>query len=572
MRRKATLLIGLVAVVTASGVGWATGKRIRSPAEVAARTEPPPLSLITVPVERKTLASDVVTRGTVRYGTPQVVNLPTSALKPTVGVTTVAPVKGTALAEGDVAMVISGRPVLVLAGAQPAYRDIRPGAVGDDVRQLEEALVRLGYDPGPVDGVFDVGAEFAVAKWYDDEGWTAMGPTDEQLQALRTAQTDRYTLESDLLAAKEAVAGGRTALTTAAERAKAARAAADAAPAADAAAQSAATLQQATTAAEVVTRTSAVAAAVDNERVAKLARDEALAAQPPVTGSALETLEATLRAATAAVAVARADLAAAQAAAAAVVVPVPGAIATELTRVADSAESEQAQAGDAVSLARSRVDLIAQRAAALDATIKDLTDRLGVQVPANELLFFPTLPLQVDSVAVKTGDQVAGPVMTVTNFTLAVDSSLTVNDAKLVVVGAHTAITQPDLAITTDGTVTQVATTPGTKGVDPQRFYLEVTPTDAPASLVGTSVVLTITVTSTDGDVLAVPVAALSVAADGSSRVQVQDADGSTRFVTVVPGLAASGLVQVSTDSALAAGDLVVVGSDPTAAQGAASP
>ena len=45
------------------------------------RTAPPEPSLITATVERTTLTSDVVTRGTVRFGLPQVVSLPTSALK-----------------------------------------------------------------------------------------------------------------------------------------------------------------------------------------------------------------------------------------------------------------------------------------------------------------------------------------------------------------------------------------------------------------------------------------------------------------------------------------------------------
>jgi hypothetical protein len=128
-------------------------------------------------------------------------------------------------------------------------------------------------------------------------------------------------------------------------------------------------------------------------------------------------------------------------------------------------------------------------------------------------------------------------------------------------------VEQPDLAITVQGAVSEVASTPGTKGVDPQRFYLEVTPVDAPPALVGTSVVLTITVSSTQGEVLAVPVAALSVAADGSSRVQVQDADGSVRDVTVRPGLAAKGLVAITTDDDLSEGDLVVIGTEGPPAQ-----
>jgi hypothetical protein len=90
---------------------------------------------------------------------------------------------------------------------------------------------------------------------------------------------------------------------------------------------------------------------------------------------------------------------------------------------------------------------------------------------------------------------------------------------------------------------------------------VEITPNDAPASLVGASVVLTIAVQSTGGAVLAVPVNALSVAADGTSRVQVQGADGSLRSVTVTPGLKANNFVAITpTSGSLKPGDLVVVG------------
>jgi hypothetical protein len=187
--------------------------------------------------------------------------------------------------------------------------------------------------------------------------------------------------------------------------------------------------------------------------------------------------------------------------------------------------------------------------------------KLGVQVPADEVLFFPTLPVRVDDVKRQTGEEATGPVMTVTNSRLVVESALTPGDAKLVTKGAPVAVTAPDLGVEATGTVSEVGATPGTNGVDPQRFYLAVTPDNAPASLVGASVVLTIRVQSTQGEVLAVPVAALSQAADGSSRVQVQEGGTRTRFVTVTPGLAAKGLVAVTPlDGNLAPGTLVVVG------------
>ena len=66
----------LIAVVALAAVGWAAAQRIRSPAQIAADTAPPNASVISVPVERRSLATEVIVRGTVRYGAPQVVSLP----------------------------------------------------------------------------------------------------------------------------------------------------------------------------------------------------------------------------------------------------------------------------------------------------------------------------------------------------------------------------------------------------------------------------------------------------------------------------------------------------------------
>jgi hypothetical protein len=153
--------------------------------------------------------------------------------------------------------------------------------------------------------------------------------------------------------------------------------------------------------------------------------------------------------------------------------------------------------------------------------------------------------------------------MTATSSRLVVESALSAADAKLVREGGTVAIKAPEANIDATGTVTRVATTPGTNGVDPQRFYLEVTPTGIDVSLAGTSVVQTISVQSTQGEVLAVPVSALSMASDGSTRVQVQAPRAPARFVTVDPGLSAKGLVAVKpVRGDLTPGDLVVVGAN----------
>jgi multidrug efflux pump subunit AcrA (membrane-fusion protein) len=88
---------------------------------------------------------------------------------------------------------------------------------------------------------------------------------------------------------------------------------------------------------------------------------------------------------------------------------------------------------------------------------------------------------------------------------------------------------------------------------------------DALSAYVGASTRLVIDVAATGGEVLVVPVAALTVGGDGTTRVEVERApvtatdDGSTELVTVEVGLTADGLVEIRSD-ALVVGDRVVVG------------
>ena len=110
------------------------------------------------------------------------------------------------------------------------------------------------------------------------------------------------------------------------------------------------------------------------------------------------------------------------------------------------------------------------------ATSRGWPARSASRCPADEVLFFTTLPLRVDSVRVRRGDTVSGRVMTVSNSRLAIDSSLSITDAKLVRPGATVKIEEPDLGIKTTGVVTQVADRPGTHKVDPGRVYLSITP------------------------------------------------------------------------------------------------
>jgi multidrug efflux pump subunit AcrA (membrane-fusion protein) len=105
-----------------------------------------------------------------------------------------------------------------------------------------------------------------------------------------------------------------------------------------------------------------------------------------------------------------------------------------------------------------------------------------------------------------------------------------------------------------------VADSPGTDGVDGFHIYFETLVDETAANLEGFSLRLTIPVKSTGEAVTVVPISALSLAADGTSRVQV-DNNGTFEFVVVEAGLSADGFVEVTpVDGKLAPGQRVVIG------------
>ena len=190
MNRR-TLVVVVVSVLAVSSLTtWIANKEIRSPAEVAAEIAPPTPAPILVPVVEQVLATKVVTRGTAHYGSPRRLTVTSSALKTGPRVVTSLPRAGSRLGEGEVLMTISGRPVFLLRGAQPSYRDLGPGISGEDVEQLEKALQRSGLDPGPVDGAYDAGTGSAVEALYRRHGFQPIVATEAQLAAARPREAE----------------------------------------------------------------------------------------------------------------------------------------------------------------------------------------------------------------------------------------------------------------------------------------------------------------------------------------------------------------------------------------------
>lgn len=231
------------------------------------------------------------------------------------------------------------------------------------------------------------------------------------------------------------------------------------------------------------------------------------------------------------------------------------------------AELTRAQLGAVAetSVQRAAVDSAQSQATRAEEDLVRARQSVLPSLPAGEVLFLTSLPRRVDAVAAKRGALLSGAAMTVSGAQLALSGSAAEADARLVAVGQGASFELPD------GALHRAAVTAVTPGkTSDERWTITLAPDPLSPEQIeqvkGTNVKVTISVGATAGEVLSVPVAALSAGPGGESRVEVVDGDprdpaATTRLVSVTTGLAAAGAVEVSAvDGALAEGDLVVVG------------
>ncbi|MFF3001301.1 peptidoglycan-binding protein [Kitasatospora sp. NPDC057940] len=207
-RRRVLLGVALAAALVAvGGVGAAT--LVKSPAERAAQTAPPPNSLLTAPVVSQVLTPSITARAVV-YPPAQynVVPVAASAEVTQLFVSKLAVKQGDAVAAGQLLAEVSGQPLFALPGPVPAYRDLKPGSTGPDVAELQAALSGLGYSAGGDEaGSYGPGTAAVVAEFYRRLGYPVPTTGATTQQAVDTAQkavdTDRQTVDN-LTAQKKA--------------------------------------------------------------------------------------------------------------------------------------------------------------------------------------------------------------------------------------------------------------------------------------------------------------------------------------------------------------------------------
>ena len=226
----------------------------------------------------------------------------------------------------------------------------------------------------------------------------------------------------------------------------------------------------------------------------------------------------------------------------------------QLDAVADTTEQRAAVDSASAQLAQARVDLTTAQ--------HDASPHL----PAGEVLYLTELPRRVDAVTVRRGATVEASPLTLSGATLGLTGSAVDTDARLLAVGSAAAFELPD---GTEHAATVTGIDPGTD--DSGRWTITLQPApltpEQLAEIQGSNLRVEIPVGETNGEVLHVPLAALSAGPGGQTRIEVVDGDpkdgaeADTRLVTVETGLAAEGGVEViPVDGKLKKGDRVVVG------------
>ncbi|WP_318241393.1 efflux RND transporter periplasmic adaptor subunit [Cellulomonas avistercoris] len=506
---RRTIAVMAVVAVLCLTLGILLSRLIISPGQAAANAAPPSAGPITVPVESRVIGNEVVLRGDVGYDDAVDLTIETGDLGGAAVVTGQVKEVGATVDPATVVLEVVGRPVIALPGDLPTYRTLRSGVSGPDVQQLKTALRAVGLDGGdPGGATYDAAAAAGVRALYQKVGYEPPTGGEEVQEGVKAAQEAVTAAQSEVRTAESAVGA-------------AARASAG---------SSVTELDGQVRVAEA--------------RVAYLTEQCAQPFDPDSPALIDCTPPARVEA--------DAQLATARAARAAADVPPD-----------TTAERE------AVRAARDR--LTAARLALTEAQSTALTP-----LPATEVVYLPSLPRRVDAVSVERGGVVQSKFMSVSGATVQITASASRADADLMSPGtagvisvdgtdvpvAVAEVTEPDAAAAAGGGESGDAKKPAG---DRRTVVFTVGPLTAEqlASLQGSNVRVRVPVSSTDGEVLAVPLAALTAGPGGESRVELVK-DGASSLVEVTTGLAASGFVEITgSKQPLEAGDLVVVGISP---------
>ena len=182
------LLVGLAATATiaAAGTGWIPGSETKG-AEAVEESVVPVLEFASV--TRGSLSSEREFSATVSFGDPWMLTSDATGM-----VTGSHPV-GTVVGDGETIVWIDDRPLVLVVGDMPLYRELRKVATwerdeagtrlglqtGTDVEQLQQFLLANDFDADgklEADGEVGTATEIAVKDWQESKGRPRTGRID----------------------------------------------------------------------------------------------------------------------------------------------------------------------------------------------------------------------------------------------------------------------------------------------------------------------------------------------------------------------------------------------------------
>jgi hypothetical protein len=541
MNRK--LAIGVAISIALTSGAWWVGRRSQTPAQAAARAKEPPASWITAKVERRVLTKTVIVRGDVQAQSTISVSAPLSASVSAI-LTKLPPSIGSKVSNGEVIAEVSGRPIIVLLGSVPVFRQMEGGTKGVDIRQLQSALRTLGY-PVLVSGEFDAVTKDAVKRLYRKHGYSTVNSTTKASDVataysrLQTARTTFQSAETDFAKVKAGQSSGKLIAAQAVFN-QATRALADA----------------------KATRTESVAVANASLRAAQAADQAVLlnssSTQSDRDASALAVLQAqnTLNAA-----IRSGDNAVSTAS-------------EQLELASDALDSVKAVSGlpaaqSALADAKSALEI-----AQTDYDSSSLS--FGPTIPIGEIVFVPVLPATIQNRINQLGpieannsqgdtlSSTPSGIVTLTSGGQQVVAQLSRDNRAVVALGDDVQILNEETQAAYKATVTSMASDPVADSSGQLTYRTVVTPlSPLPTSMTGQNVRLTFGSSSRANPQLIVPITAVSISGSGRTRVSLLRAGMDQPIdIFVNAGTTSDGFVAITPAIAnsLRDGDTVVIG------------
>jgi peptidoglycan hydrolase-like protein with peptidoglycan-binding domain len=170
-RRRRRVVAGVLAVAVLGAAGWWTAGHPGLDTGTPAATPAAPTATATI--QRQDLNGQTKVDGTLGYAASATVQSPLQ------GRITWLPTAGAVIRRGGTLLSVDNQPVQLFYGAKPAWRDLSTEVDdGPDIRQLEQNLAALGYDPDhqmTIDDHYTAATATAVKRWQKARGLDQTG-------------------------------------------------------------------------------------------------------------------------------------------------------------------------------------------------------------------------------------------------------------------------------------------------------------------------------------------------------------------------------------------------------------